>query len=159
MRRVKLINEEFFSLIGMIIRKCEKGDLTGLMEIERESFSFPYSQEIFEDYLSSDLFMVAEDRGKVIGYILAEKREGQGVIVSIAVSSDRRHEGVGTSLMESVMDKINVGRFFLIVRAKNRTAQLFYENLGFSKITRIEGYYSNGDDGFLMQKKAEKKNS
>ncbi|MFP4185857.1 MAG: ribosomal protein S18-alanine N-acetyltransferase [Thermoplasmata archaeon] len=136
----------------MIIRRCEDGDLESVMDIERESFPFPYSQEIFEDYLSSDHFLVAEEDGDVIGYILGEKREGQGVIVSIAVSSDRRHEGVGTSLMERVMDQMDVERFFLIVRLKNRGAQLFYEELGFSKITTIEDYYLNGDTGILMQK-------
>lgn len=152
---VKLISEDFLSFLRMIIRKCKEEDLLEVMEIEKESFSHPYSRGVFEDYLSSDLFLVAEDEQKIIGYILAERRDGQGVIVSIAVSLDRRHEGVGTSLMETVMDKMDVERFFLIVRVKNREAQLFYEDLGFAKVTRIESYYSNDDDGFLMQRREE----
>jgi len=137
----------------MLIRKCEKEDIEKILEIEQKSFEYPYSREIFEDYISNEFFLLAEEDSKIIGYILAERREEDGVIVSIAVSPDNRLQGIGTSLMEAIQKKMNVRRFFLIVRESNRGAQIFYDNLGFSKITKIDNYYQNDEDGILMQKK------
>ncbi len=140
----------------MLIRKCEGKDIDQILKIERKSFEYPYSQEIFKDYISNDFFLLAEEDSKVIGYILAEKREVDGVIVSIAVSPDYRLQGIGTSLMEKVLKEMNVRRFFLIVRESNQGAQIFYDNLGFSKITKLEDYYQNDEDGILMQKSIKK---
>jgi len=137
----------------MLIRKCEKEDIEKILEIEQKSFEYPYSREIFEDYISNEFFLLAEEDSKIIGYILAERREEDGVIVSIAVSPDNRLQGIGTSLMEAIQKKMKVRRFFLIVRESNRGAQIFYDNLGFSKITKIDNYYQNDEDGILMQKK------
>lgn len=137
----------------MLIRKCEKEDIEKILEIEQKSFEYPYSREIFEDYISNEFFLLAEEDSKIIGYILAERREEDGVIVSIAVSPDNRLQGIGTSLMGAIQKKMNVRRFFLIVRESNRGAQIFYDNLGFSKITKIDNYYQNDEDGILMQKK------
>ncbi|MFW5945913.1 MAG: ribosomal protein S18-alanine N-acetyltransferase [Candidatus Natronoplasma sp.] len=136
----------------MLIRKCLEEDLEKILEIERKSFEYPYSREILEDFLSSDFFLLAEEDSTILGYILAEEREGDGVIVSIAVSPDHRLQDVGTSLMEEVQKRMDVKEFFLIVRESNRGAQIFYDKLGFSKITRIEDYYQNDEDGVLMQK-------
>jgi len=128
------------------------------MEIERTSFDYPYSREIFEDNLNSDFFIVAEEDSTVIGYILGEEREDEGVIVSLAVSPDHRLQGVGTSLMKKVQRKMDVNRYFLIVRDSNREAQIFYDRLGFSKITKIKDYYQNDEDGILMQKAGKEEN-
>ncbi len=142
----------------MLIRNCEKEDLEKVMEIERTSFDYPYSREIFEDNLNSDFFIVAEEDSTVIGYILGEEREDEGVIVSLAVSPDHRLQGVGTSLMKKVQRKMDVNRYFLIVRDSNREAQIFYDRLGFSKITKIKDYYQNDEDGILMQKAGKEEN-
>ncbi len=142
----------------MLIRKCEEGDLEKISKIERKSFEYPYSREVFEDYISNDFFLLAEKDSTIIGYILAEEREGGGVIVSIAVSPDYRLQGVGTTLMEEVLKKMDVQRFFLIVRVSNKEAQMFYEKLGFTKITKIGDYYQNDEDGILMQKPGKKEN-
>ncbi|MBS3782745.1 MAG: ribosomal protein S18-alanine N-acetyltransferase [Candidatus Thermoplasmatota archaeon] len=141
----------------MLIRKCVEEDLEKILEIEEKSFEYPYSRGIFEDFLSSDFFLLAEEDSTIFGYILAEAREEDGVIVSIAVLPGHRLQGVGTSLMEEVQKRMDVKRFFLIVRESNRGAQIFYDKLGFSKITRIEDYYQNDEDGILMQKPGKKK--
>ncbi len=136
----------------MLIRKCEEEDLEKILEIEKKSFEYPYSRCIFKDYLSSDFFLVAEKDSTIIGYIIGEKREDEGLIVSIAVSYDHRLQGVGTSLMEEIQKMMDVKTFILIVRETNQEAQIFYDKLGFSQIMRIENYYQNDEDGILMQK-------
>jgi len=143
--------------LKMLIRKCVEEDIENIMEIEKNSFEYPYSRSIFRDYLSSDFFLVAEKDSTIVGYILAEKREDEGLIVSIAVSPDHRLQGVGASLIEQIQKRMDVKTFFLIVRDSNQEAQIFYDKLDFSKITKIEGYYQNKEDGILMQKTVKKK--
>jgi ribosomal-protein-alanine N-acetyltransferase len=40
----------------------------------------------------------------------------------------------------------------LEVRVGNLAAQRLYEQLGYAVVQRMERYYSNGDDGYLMVK-------
>jgi ribosomal-protein-alanine N-acetyltransferase len=43
----------------------------------------------------------------------------------------------------------------LEVRVGNEAAQCLYEQLGYQIVQRMEKYYSNGDDGYLMVKSLE----
>jgi ribosomal protein S18 acetylase RimI-like enzyme len=44
----------------------------------------------------------------------------------------------------------------LEVRTLNVAAQKLYENLGYVTVQRMNQYYSNGDDGYLMVKSLQK---
>jgi ribosomal protein S18 acetylase RimI-like enzyme len=44
----------------------------------------------------------------------------------------------------------------LEVRTLNVAAQKLYENLGYATVQRMNQYYSNGDDGYLMVKPLQK---
>ncbi len=138
----------------MLIRKCEKKDLDRVMEIENESFEYPYSREVLEENISNDLFLVIEnEEGKIIGYILADEQRDHGMIISIAVSSSHRKEGHGSSLLRAVFDRIETDSYLLTVRVSNEEALAFYEEVGFSQVGKIEGYYQNDEDALLMHKK------
>ena len=45
----------------------------------------------------------------------------------------------------------------LEVRVGNEAAQLLYEQLGYIVVQRMQHYYSNGDDGYLMVKSLDPK--
>lgn len=137
----------------MSIRRCEKKDLDKVMEIEENSFDYPYSREVFEDHLSSDLFLVIEnEKGKIVGYILAEDQTDYGMIISIAVSPSHREKGFGRSLLEGVQNKIDADDYLLTVRVSNQEALEFYDKVGFSNVGKIEGYYQNDEKALLMHK-------
>ncbi len=134
----------------MLIRKCEQRDLDEVMNIEEQSFDHPYPYRIFEEYLGDELFLVAEDE-EVVGYIIGEEDEEHGLIVSIAVSPLRRSEGIGTELMRSVQERMDVDTFFVTVRPSNKSAIRFYKGLNFSKAGMIRDYYENDEDGILLK--------
>ncbi len=137
----------------MSIRKCKKGDLEDVIKIEKDSFEYPYPDEVFYQYLGSDLFLVHEDDDhEVTGYVMGEKRDGYGIIVSIAVSPTQRLEGVGTSLMEAVQKAMDVDNFFVIVRPSNEKAVEFYKKLDFFREGKINDYYKNKESGIVMKK-------
>src|SRR5208283_3682564 len=77
------------------IRMCRKGDLEGVLKIEKESFSDPYDRDVFSMLLQSEPegFLVAECDDGVVGYVASSAR--YGLIFSLAVSAGRRRKRVG----------------------------------------------------------------
>lgn len=138
----------------MDIRRCKPDDIDRIMEIEEASFEHPYTELVFYRYFGSELFLVAEEEN-IIGYIIGDEKEGDGWIISIAVTLSERRRGVGEILMEEVIDKFSRGgleNVSLTVREDNKIAKRFYENMGFETSGLIEEYYRNGDDAILMEK-------
>ncbi|HEC88353.1 MAG TPA: ribosomal-protein-alanine N-acetyltransferase [Thermoplasmata archaeon] len=133
----------------MKIRKCKREDLEDVYEIERVSFPYPYPKIIFYDYIEK-LFFVAEEKEKIIGYVIAD--DERSLIVSIAVHPEYRNKGYGKKLMEHVL-KLMKGKVFLQVRKSNKSAISFYHKMGFKEIKEIEKYYMNGENAILMFKK------
>lgn len=81
--------------------------------------------------------------------------DGTGHVVVLGVAPEWRRRGIGRELMrrlEHGFRRRGVTLFHLEVRTTNDGARRLYEGLGYSVAGRRLGYYSNGDDGFLMIK-------
>ncbi len=138
------------------IRKMSEADLDRVMEIERKSFPNPWRRSFFlSDIHRPDAFcIVAENDGDVVGYLVAWG--GKEVhIANIAVAKELRNQGVGSRLMQEVLQfaksqsAINV---FLEVRVSNINAQRFYRRFGFVPTYVRKGYYENGEDAIVMER-------
>ncbi len=136
----------------MDIRVCEEKDLEPIVEIEKESFDHPYSPYIFEKFLGSDIFLLAEVDEKVVGYIMGDIRGEYGLLVSIAVLPDFRREGIGTRLIDELIERMDVPSLRLTLRPHNRGAFDFYKNMGFRYVGVIKDYYKNDDNAIVMEK-------
>ncbi len=133
----------------MWIRRCEEEDLGRVIDIERESFDNPYRPVTFESYLDSELFLVAlED--KIEGYVIGENKDDMLWIISIAVTHERRMQGMGSQLLEEIIEISERDEIVLTVRVTNQGAIQFYEKGGFHKLNRVKEYYQNGNDAFVM---------
>jgi len=75
-------------------------------------------------------------------------------IVTIAVRSSHRHQGLGEWLLISIIElsmRLRAKYVTLEVRESNRTAQALYEKYGFTKAGTRRKYYSdNGEDALIM---------
>lgn len=80
----------------------------------------------------------------------------KGHVVSIAVLEEFRGQGIGRTLMllgmEAMRKHYGAKEVYLEVRVTNTPAIRLYEKLGFVKVKRITGYYSDGEDAFVMAK-------
>ena len=130
----------------MIIRRCTPADVDGVYEIEKWSFPHPYPKIFFHHYLTNSFF-IAEDGGRIIGYIIADTE--RNIIVSLAVHPSFRRKGYGTMLMKHVMNHMG-GEIILQVRKSNETAIKFYEKMGFKRKGELKGYYMDGEDAIIM---------
>ncbi len=141
------------------IREFVPEDLEAVCKIEVESFSYPYPCKLFLVYqvLSPELFLVAECKGRVVGYALAVAERGSRAhVVSIAVTPEYRRWGLGKALMlglEERFRRLGLGEVVLEVAVSNTAAISLYRSLGYSIVRRIPNYYPDGEDAFLMSKK------
>lgn len=137
------------------IRMMTEDDLDQVMPIEQKSFPNPWRRSFFlSDLHRPDAFcIVAENENEVIGYLVAWG--GKEVhIANIAVKAEVRNQGVGTRLMQEVLDFAKseaAENVFLEVRVSNLPAQRFYRRFGFIPTYIRNGYYENGEDAIVME--------
>lgn len=135
------------------IRVCSSGDLDKIMKIENECFEHPYPEYVFKDYLGNDLFLVAENKDEIVGYIITDVRKNEGVVISIAVEPDFQRKGIGKELISKTIEKLSTEYIVLTVRVNNEKAKKFYKELDFERLYAINEYYENNDDAIVMGKK------
>jgi len=148
------------------IRKARLEDLDSVIEINRKELPENYPHEFFYDMLKThgDFFFVAEVNGRIVGYVMSRIESGfsfsypspfyqKGHVVSLAVSSEFRRMGIGTSLMQAThneMRKRGIKEVYLEVRVDNYPAISLYKKLGYSIVKQIPFYYADGTDAYLM---------
>jgi ribosomal-protein-alanine N-acetyltransferase len=151
------------------LRKFTPKDLERVMYINRVCLPENYGDYFFMDLYSRfpETFIVAEaGNGEVVGYVICRIELGlsnfglsgfikKGHIVSIAVMPEHRRKGIGQALVTRAMEGMrfyNAKQCFLEVRVSNTQAISLYKKLGF-KITRtVSGYYSDGEDAYVMSR-------
>jgi len=133
---------------NLLVREFREEDLHSILKIEEESFSDPWSGRSFlkEAELPFSRFLVAEEGGKVVGYLIAWVVGKTCDINKIAVLPSFRRRGVGKELLKKLLEVLKeegVEEIFLEVRESNVPAIKLYESLGFRRIGLREGYYGN----------------
>jgi len=86
--------------------------------------------------------------GFVVGRTLAA---GESEILNLAVAPAFRRQGIARGLMQAWIREFP-GEVFLEVRASNRTAQKFYNSLGFEELMKRPGYYTDPVETAIVMK-------
>jgi ribosomal-protein-alanine N-acetyltransferase len=90
------------------------------------------------------LFLVAETKDRVSGYVVALDAADEGEILNVAVSPDSRRGGIGRALVQEVIAALSergVHQIYLEVRESNAGARAMYGALGFEEVGRRRAYY------------------
>ncbi len=149
------------------IRPASMDDLDSVIAINIECLPEHYLRSFWIEHIEkwNDLFYVAEVNNEIVGYALARiensspftKFSKVGHIVSIAVREKYRRKGIATMLMSALIYTLKtmygVEEVYLEVRVSNEPAIKLYQKLGFVIAKRIEQYYLDGEDAYLMIKK------
>uniref|UniRef100_A0A7C4H8Z9 Ribosomal-protein-alanine N-acetyltransferase n=1 Tax=Staphylothermus marinus TaxID=2280 RepID=A0A7C4H8Z9_STAMA len=149
----------------LIIREFNLGDIDSVLDIENKSFSekMRYDREVFIKLYrrNPDLFLVAQYRDRIVGYIIASHIEDFGHIISIAVHPYYRNRGIGSKLLNAIEDKLlskGVRLISLEVSVSNNTALKLYRKHGYEPVKILKNYYGH-EDAVLMIKYLENKNN
>ena len=145
----------------IVIERMEEDDLDEVLEIEKRSFAAPWSKNIFKETLSFPLSvnLVVRKRvdNKVAGYANFYLVGKEVQVLNIAIKPELKRRGYGTGLLSYAIDFLKVRggeEFYLEVREGNSEAMRLYEALGFEKIGKRKGYYSETkEDAIVMRLK------
>jgi ribosomal-protein-alanine N-acetyltransferase len=121
--------------------------------------------DLFERF--AETFIVAEENGEVVGYIMCRVELGlsnfgfggvikKGHVVSVAVLPEYRRKGIGEALITGALEGMriyNAKQCFLEVRVANMPAIDLYKKLGFQITRTIHSYYADGEDAYVMSRK------
>ncbi len=139
------------------IRWMIRRDMPEVLDIERESFEFPWFEEDFIRCLRQRncIGMVAEHGERIVGFMIYELHKTRLHILNFAVDAGTRHRGVGRQMAEKLTGKLSNQRrtrITLEVRETNLPAQLFFKNAGFRATSVLRAYYEDSpEDAYLMQ--------
>lgn len=143
-------------LEGIILREMQIKDIPEVAEIERASFTAPWSETSFfnEVMKPGSVSRVAGFSGRVVGYICAGRVLDEGHILTIAVHNDYRRRGIASALVGNVVKSLkrDLCRFiFLEVRSSNDEAKKMYEKFRFRPVGTRKNYYSSPvEDALIM---------
>jgi ribosomal-protein-alanine N-acetyltransferase len=140
-----------------VIRGMSPLDLDAVLALEREIFPTPWTQEIFEYEMrrkEQALYLVAEVRGKTVGYLGAQMLDDEIHLTNMAIAPGLRRRGLGTALLLECLHRGIDKRarwMTLEVRENNREARVFYRRFGFRDMGLRKGYYiDSGEDAVIM---------
>jgi ribosomal-protein-alanine acetyltransferase len=118
-----------------------------------------YERETFRYLLSNPqtiALQIRSDDGEMSAFVIGVvEPDGIGHITTIGVAPEYRRKGLARLMMHEVERSFaarGIRTIRLEVRVGNDAAQVLYEQLGYVVVQRMQRYYSNGDDGYLMVK-------
>ena len=123
------------------INKLYPGRLREVLEIERESFSDPWTENMFHELLAgpSAHSFIAENNGEMLGYIMFYYIKPEIQIINIAVKKSARNKNIGALLLKSALAFDKFEKATLEVRESNIAAINLYKKFGF----KIDGIRKN----------------
>jgi len=139
------------------VRWLIRRDMDEVLAIENASFQFPWTEEEFLCCLRQRncIGTVAETKFNVRGFMIYELSKHALRILNFAVSPDCRCQGVGTQMVQRLLDKLEQQRRTTInleVRETNVAAQLFFSKRGFRAVQVLRKHYGDtNEDAYLMR--------
>lgn len=141
------------------IEKMKEEHLDELSQIEKETFSEPWSKESLRDELDNKnaYFIVAKQDEKVVAYVGLYNICSEGYITNIVVREDYRGNSIGSELMLNILKfaQDNKLKFLTLeVRKSNKLAVNFYNKFQFvSEGVRKNFYRRPREDAIIMTRK------
>jgi ribosomal-protein-alanine N-acetyltransferase len=140
-----------------LVRRMAADDLAAVAEIDRLSFSAPWSLDSYRYELLENPYAyiwVAEWNAKIVGLMVAWLIVDELHIGTIATHPAHRHQGIAARLLETgLRESIALGATLshLEVRKSNLAAQALYRRFGYEVVGERKAYYpDNLEDAILM---------
>jgi len=142
------------------VRAMREEDVDAVVAIETEAFSSPWQRDTFLELIGRpnlELLVMEHASEGIVGYAVLWCIMDQGELANLAIVPAMRSRGLGTRLLESVVDvarRRGVESLFLEVRDSNAVALELYRRFGFSQVGLRPGYYDRPkeDARILMAK-------
>jgi len=126
-------------------RPMKENDFIHILEIEQSSYTFPWSETIFEDCLRVGYCCwVLECEGNIIAYGVISVAMGECHILNLCVKPEYQNNGWGQTMLQHLLEIAcahGAKIAFLEVRPSNGHAYNLYTNAGFNEVGMRRDYY------------------
>lgn len=96
-------------------------------------------------------YIVAKQNGAIVGFAGIWYSVDDAHITNIVVHKNYRHLGIGSKLLEKLIDLAkSKGSLTLEVNTSNTNAEKLYLKYGFKTLGIRKKYYNNTDDAYIM---------
>lgn len=143
-------------------RFVNQDDFEQVLKIENECFKQPYSRKDLEYEFKENpvnKIVVAEDGGKIVGFIDYLITFNSSTIMQVAVTENYRKNGIATQLLSEMeksfpkeIDDL-VETITLEVRESNKAAKALYLKNGYEIVVTKKNYYKDGENAIYMLKR------
>ena len=142
----------------MMIVNMNESHVAQVAALEKICFSDPWSESSVASELKNPLscWLVAEEDGKVAGYVGSQTVMDESDMMNVAVHPDHRRKGIAEALVAELVEALKKREsrcLTLEVRASNEPAKALYEKLGFTQVGLRKNYYRNPREDALILRK------
>ena len=142
----------------MMIVNMNESHVAQVAALEKICFSDPWSENSVASELKNPLscWLVAEEDGKVVGYVGSQTVIDESDMMNVAVHPDHRRKGIAEALVVELVEALKKREsrcLTLEVRASNEPAKALYEKLGFTQVGLRKNYYRNPKEDALILRK------
>lgn len=118
-----------------------------------------YTKHTF-DYLLNEprtiSYRISSACGEMVAFaFVMENANGSAHLTTIGVAPEHRRRGLAQRLLLHIEEAVRaraLGTIMLEVRVGNYAAQELYRRNGYTIVQRVNKYYTNGEDCYLMMK-------
>ena len=135
----------------------DERDLEGVLEVEEESFTNPWTRDMYAWELQNrsvcHIYVLRTPEHRVAGFCAFWLVFDEIHINNLALRPRFRDQGLGTALLHHVLaeaKQLGAKRATLEVRASNAQARRLYERLGFYVAGTRRNYYTNPVEDALI---------
>ena len=130
-------------------RTMQATDIDAVMQVEKKAYAYPWSKGIFADCMRVGYdCIVAIEEEQMVAHAVLSVAAGESHILNLTVAQERQGEGIGTQLLQYLIDtaRVRAAKTILLeARPSNRAAIHLYESAGFNEIGCRKAYYPAPD--------------
>ncbi len=142
----------------MIITNMKPEHIDQIVQLEKLCFVDPWDEKSVAYELTNPLalWLVAEEKGVVAGYIGSQTCIDETDMMNVAVHPDFRRRGIAGNLVSALIEGLKEKgslRLTLEVRESNAAAIALYDSLGFTQVGLRKNYYRHPKENALILRK------
>ena len=143
-----------------VIREYADDDFAAMYALDQLCFEpgVAYSREMLRFFLNlaTAVRLVADDAGRLAGFVLGESASGVGHVITLDVAVEYRRAGLGSALIEALEQRMaghGVRDMVLETSVENPAGIAFWERHGYRSEAVLKKYYLRKVDGLEMWKR------
>ena len=146
-------------IMELKLSKMSIEDLKSIKNVLASDFDNFWSYDVLEEELECDnsyVIVAKVDENTIVGFAGLKVILDEADIMNIVVKKDFRHNGIGSVLLENLINyskDLNLKTITLEVNENNLSAIRLYDKFSFDKLGIRKNYYDGKSDAIIMSKK------